>query len=284
MSVKIQCMMRLDDITPDMNWERFYRAKEIFDRYQIYPLIGVVPDNRDETLHKEEGREEFWNIIRQLQSAGWTVAQHGTYHCYETEDNGILGINPFSEFAGLPFEKQLDKLRAGKKILKDNGIDTDIFMAPGHTYDKNTLKALKECGFNVITDGLSSKPYLEEGILCIPCRLRGLKKPDGIDTVCLHTNLMNEQDMNELDAFCKANCEVMIPFEPERYRRQARKKNFYTKTEEYITLTGRRLKNRIAASKRLAWYLNKTNHSNSKVKLLKRLVYLPLLLCYRSRE
>ena len=284
MSKKVQCMIRLDDITPDMNWERFYRAKEIFDRYQIHPLLGVVPDNRDETLHKGTDNEEFWNIIRQLQSAGWTVAQHGTYHCYETEDNGILGINPFSEFAGLPFEKQLDKLRAGKKILKDNGIATDIFMAPGHTYDNNTLKALKECGFGVITDGLSSKPYLEEGILCIPCRLRGFKRPNGIDTVCLHTNLMNEQDMGELDAFCKENREVIMSFEPERYRRQAEKKNFYLKAEEYITLAGRQLKNKIATSKRLAWYLNKTNHSSSKVKLLKRLVYLPLLLCYRSGE
>ena len=113
MSYKTECMIRLDDITPDMNRERFYRAKEIFDRYQICPLIGVVPDNRDETLHKEERREDFWNSIRQLQSDGWAIAQHGTYHCYETEDSGILGINPFSEFAGKSYEEQLQKNAAG---------------------------------------------------------------------------------------------------------------------------------------------------------------------------
>ena len=54
MSQKAECMIRLDDITPDMDWGRFYRAKEIFDRYKICPLIGVVPDNQDGTLHKEE--------------------------------------------------------------------------------------------------------------------------------------------------------------------------------------------------------------------------------------
>jgi len=284
MSHKTKCMIRLDDITPDMDWERFYQAKEIFDRYQICPLIGVVPDNNDETLHKEERKEEFWDIIRTLQNVGWTVAQHGTYHCYETNDSGILGINPFSEFAGLPYEVQLQKLQTGRGILEENGIRTDIFMAPGHTYDKNTLKALSECGFVVITDGLSSKPYMEEGILCIPCRLRGLKTPNGIDTICLHTNLMNDQDMDELEAFCKANRDVIVSFEPERYRKQAGKKTTLLKMKERMVLSGRRLKNKIANSKRLVWYMNRTNHPSSKVKWLKRFVCLPLLLCYRSRE
>lgn len=284
MSQKTECMIRLDDITPDMNWKRFYQAKEILDKYDICPLIGVVPDNQDETLHKEEGREDFWDIIRNLQKSGWAVAQHGTYHCYETKDSGILGINPFSEFAGLSFENQLKKLQAGKQILEENGIRTDVFMAPGHTYDKNTLRALKECGFHVITDGLSSKPYMEDGILCIPCRLRGFKKPDGIDTICLHTNLMDEQDMKELEAFCKANREVIMPFEPQRYREHAGKKNFLSKGKECLVLKIRQLKNKVANSKRLAWYMKKTNHASSKVKWMKRLVCLPLLLGYKSEE
>ena len=284
MSQKTECMIRLDDITPDMDWERFYQAKEILDQYDIRPLIGVVPNNQDASLHKEEGREDFWNVIRGLQESGWAVAQHGTYHCYETEDSGILGINPFSEFAGLSYDVQVKKLQTGRKILEENGVRTDIFMAPGHTYDKNTLKALKECGFHVITDGLSSKPYIEEGILCIPCRLRGFKKPDGMDTICLHTNLMDEQDMEELGAFCKANREVIVPFEPERYRKQARKKSFLSKIKERLVLIIRQLKDRVANSKRLAWYMKKTNHTSGKVKWVKRLVYLPLLLCYRSEE
>ena len=284
MSQKTECMIRLDDITPDMNWERFYRAKAIFDKYNICPLIGVVPDNQDETLHKEENRDDFWGIIRGLQESGWAIAQHGTYHCYETKESGILGINPFSEFAGLSYEAQLQKLQSGKQILEENGIRTDIFMAPGHTYDKNTLKALKECGFGVITDGLSSKPYLEEGILCIPCRLRGFKSPEGIDTVCLHTNLMDEQDMDELEAFCNTNREVIVSFEPGRYRTQAGEKTFLSKVKERLVLVIRQLKDKVANSKRLAWYMKKTNHASGKVKWVKRLVCLPLLLCYRSEE
>lgn len=284
MSQKTECMIRLDDITPDMNWERFYRAKEIFDQYKIRPLIGVVPDNKDKTLHKEESKEEFWGIIRALQSEGWAVAQHGTFHCYETKDSGILGINPFSEFAGLSYDAQFQKLQTGKLILEENGIRTDIFMAPGHTYDNNTLKALKESGFSVITDGLASKPYLEEGILCIPCRMRGFKRPDGIDTVCLHTNLMDEQDMAELEAFCKTNQGVMVSFDPDRYRKYAAQKTFFVKVSERMVLKRRVLKDRIANSKRLAWYMQKTSHASSKVKWIKRLICLPLLFCYKNGD
>ena len=51
MSMKIA--IRMDDITPDMNWENFLRFKRLCDQHQIKPLIGVVPDNQDENLHFE---------------------------------------------------------------------------------------------------------------------------------------------------------------------------------------------------------------------------------------
>ena len=54
--------VRLDDITPDMDWESFLRFKELLDRYQVKPLIGIVPDNQDEHLKgSDKGRpEDFW--------------------------------------------------------------------------------------------------------------------------------------------------------------------------------------------------------------------------------
>lgn len=284
MSQKTECMIRLDDITPDMDMDRFQRVKDILDKHQICPLIGVVPENRDQTLHKEEKQEDFWNMIKELRDSGWKVAQHGTYHVYETDDSGLLGINPFSEFAGLAYEVQLQKLRTGKKSLADNGIVTDIFMAPGHTYDNDTITALVECGFKVVTDGLYNKPYYEKELLFIPCRLRGFKKPVGIDTVCLHTNLMDEQDIENLDMFCELNREVMVDFDAMRYKKCAVRRTFAVILAEKITLVVRQIKDKIANSKRLARYMEKTNYKNSKVKWLKRLFFLPALLFYKEKE
>ncbi|MDE6984516.1 MAG: DUF2334 domain-containing protein, partial [Lachnospiraceae bacterium] len=35
--------IRMDDITPDMDWAKFLRFKALCDRDQIKPLIGVLP-------------------------------------------------------------------------------------------------------------------------------------------------------------------------------------------------------------------------------------------------
>lgn len=284
MGNKTECMIRLDDITPDMDMDRFQRVKDIFDKYEICPLIGVVPDNQDKTLHKEEKREDFWRMIKELQNNGWKVAQHGTYHIYETEDSGLLGINPFSEFAGLPYEMQLKKLQAGQQILEDNGIVTDIFMAPGHTYDNHTIRALTECGFKVVMDGLYKKPYYEKELLFIPCRLKGFKRPNGVDTICLHTNLMDGQDIMELDNFCKTYRDIIVNFEPDRYAGCAVQRTVIVRLSEKTTLLARQIKDKIANSKRLAWYMEKTNHNSSKAKWGKRILCLPLLLFYKEKE
>ena len=37
MGKNMQCMIRMDDITADMNWDRFNRIKDIFEEYGIKP-------------------------------------------------------------------------------------------------------------------------------------------------------------------------------------------------------------------------------------------------------
>jgi len=278
----VRVIFRLDDITPGMDWDKFNRVKDIFQKYSVVPLIGVVPDNRDATLHVQDGCERFWEEINILQKHGWKIAQHGTYHQYVSESSGILGINPFSEFAGLPYEEQYEKIREGKHILEDNNIITDIFMAPGHTYDKNTIKALVCNGFNIITDGLYKKPYLFEGIIFIPCRLQGYKNRGGLDTICLHTNFMSEKDIQYLEHFCCNNLDKVMPFEPELLKEYAVRRTVWVQIYEKAALFRRIFKNKIAASQRMSWYMNYTNHNNSKIKILKRIGYLPILLFYRA--
>ena len=142
--------VRLDDITPDMDWERFYAFKALLDKYQVKPLIGVVPDNRDDNLkgNQENAPADFWNYIKELQAEGWCVAMHGFCHIYSTSKGGIFPLNNFSEFAGISYEKQFEMLSMGRKMLSERGIETDIFMAPAHSYDNTTLKALKQAGLD----------------------------------------------------------------------------------------------------------------------------------------
>lgn len=197
--------IRMDDITPHMDWRKFERFKELLDEYHIKPLIGVVPDNQDDNLEfKEENtsnfseHRDFWQYVKHLQEEGWVIAMHGYQHVYTQKKGGLFPLNHFSEFVGISYEKQYDMLKKGKEILESHGIQTDFFMAPAHSYDRNTLKALKQLGFTQMTDGFGNAPYEWQGMIFYPISFRlsnSLKKEKGFTTMVIHANTMTERDM-----------------------------------------------------------------------------------------
>ena len=161
---------RMDDICPQMNMSKFMKYKQLFDDYGVKPLLGIVPDNQAPKLAVDQAWPGFWELKRQLQDYGWSIAQHGYQHVYCSRHPGLITSRPLSEFAGLPYAEQYQKIELGRTILQEQGIKTDIFMAPGHSFDTTTLQALKDCGFIYVTDGHSSWPYVYKGIKFIPCR------------------------------------------------------------------------------------------------------------------
>ena len=212
-------LFRLDDICPTMHWENFLRLKEIFDRYNVKPLIAVIPQNQDPNLKWPNERivneQDFWKLIQKLQQEqGWEIGQHGFQHLYVTKQGGLLNINKQSEFAGLAEKEQEEKIRKGKEILKQNDISTDIFVAPSHSLDKNTCKALLNNNFYYISDGLSIYPYKTYGIVWLPQMLWRLwKLPIGIHTICLHPNTLTENDFSNIEKFIKKNVNLIATFQ-----------------------------------------------------------------------
>lgn len=194
--------IRMDDITPDMDWAAFYRVKEILDHAGVKPLLGIVPDNRDPNLHKNDSRQDFWELMRNLQAEGWCMALHGMHHIYTSEKGGLFPLNNLSEYAGLPYETQYEMICRGKDILEQNGIHTTLFMAPAHSYDKNTLKALVKNGFQGVTDGFGDSPYLYQGLIFYPISFRmekTMQKNSGYSTMVIHANTMTEGDFRVLE-------------------------------------------------------------------------------------
>lgn len=275
-----RCAFRLDDITPDMNWDNFEALKQLFNKYHIAPLLGIVPDSKDPHLCVSTPREDFWDIMHSLKQEGWSISQHGYCHVYETEDAGLLGINPFSEFAGLPYEEQYDKLKKGKEILKKHNLDTDIFMAPGHTYDKNTLKALVQNGFQFVTDGYSEKPYKMMGLTFIPSRMSGPGRIKGVDTVCLHLNGMSAEQIRQLDKFIEQNQDKVCNFSELLASNFSQRRTISIVLQEWKNLCVRRIKKIMANSKSIQKYLQKSNADSKIVKLCKRIIMCPIIFYY----
>ena len=208
-------LFRLDDIAPNMQWSRYWELIKLFDRYEVKPLLGVIPDNQDPDLLKFPDYEgDFWQHIREQQDNGYTIALHGHQHRFETEEPGLLGIHPRSEFAGLSYETQREKLMAGLAIFKENGIRTETFMAPAHSFDDNTLRAMQSVGLTTVTDGYSLRPYHEKGVLFVPQLFAYPKAvPLGVYTFCLHLNEMPDSRLEELQKFLHKQRQYVISFE-----------------------------------------------------------------------
>jgi hypothetical protein len=201
---------RLDDLCPEMDKDKYLTCLEIFQKHSVTPLVGIIPENRDAGLKRSPVDNGFWQTITRLSGEKKIViAQHGLFHLYVKSKKAWhykyrIGTN--TEFAGLPYQVQLEKITLGRKLLAEHGIATDIFMPPNHSFDRETLRALRSAGFRYLSDGIGLFPYCREGIQFLP-QISGKPRrlPCGSTTICLHPNTMNAMDFDRLDRFLSNN-------------------------------------------------------------------------------
>lgn len=181
-------LLRFDDICPTTDWNLWSDMEEALIEYDVRPMLAVVPDNQDDWLVKGPADLNFWNRVRAWQARGWTIGLHGYQHRYVTESRGLVGLNRYSEFAGLPLEEQRRKLSAGLGIFRREGVRADVWIAPAHTFDLNTLRALRELGVDTISDGFERWPHLcHRGFFWVPQQLGDFRRMlSGVWTICLH--------------------------------------------------------------------------------------------------
>jgi len=196
---------RLDDIAPNMNWDNFNFLVSILKKHNIKPLLAVIPDNKDPKLLGYSANPIFLGIINGLRQNGWVIGQHGYQHMSKG-DGGILGIHNSGEFGGLDFKFQELMITSGKEIIRTNLVNPEIFIAPRHSFDKNTIEALKINDFNYISDGIALYPFKKWGIVWLPQILwRPRQWLFGMITVALHPNTMTGKDFNDLEEFIGKN-------------------------------------------------------------------------------
>lgn len=196
-------LIRFDDLCPTMNWTLWEQIEHILVAQDIRPIVAVIPDNRDPKLIVDKFREDFWERVRLWQAREWTVALHGYQHVYVNRNPGMLGITPQSEFAGLSWQEQEAKLRAGLAVFEAQGVSVDAWIAPSHSFDRTTVRLLAAYRIPVINDGLTTRPFLDRlGITWVPCQLGShiVPKSGGIWTVCIHHNNWTKKS---LDNFCQ---------------------------------------------------------------------------------
>ena len=213
---KAKYLIRIDDIAPNMNWDVFFKVKNIFNKYKIKPILGVIPNNKDPDLLKFPVCEfDFFEEMHNMQSLGWKIAMHGYEHLYHRKTTkDYLNIGKKSEFVGKNYKNQNEMIKKGITILRKKSLDTNIFFAPGHSFDINTINSLKNNNFKFILDGYGLSPFKRHGIVFVPQLFnRLIKMPFGLFTSVLHLNDYNQEDLIRLDNFIKNNKNNIIDFD-----------------------------------------------------------------------
>lgn len=210
--MKKRILIRIDDVCPTMDYSKFMERILFFKKLGIKPLLGVIPDCEDQSLRYGE-IHDFWNMIREFAEDGYPIAMHGYKHVYITKRRGLVCFRKLSEFSGLTYETQVEMLQHGKLILEEKGIHTQWFMAPGHSYDRQTVRALSAAGFQYASDGRSSTPYFLDGIKFVPATSIWMSPFCGKTvTLCLHPSTDSERSYQKVKKFVEKNTASISSF------------------------------------------------------------------------
>jgi predicted deacetylase len=194
-------ILRLDDACHTMDRRKWQLIEDLCDELGIKPIVAVVPDNRDSDLQYDTSDADFWNRVRSWQLKGWTIAMHGYQHLiHHTKSKLVLPFYQRSEFGGLTFDQQAEKIKQSWKIFATERVLPTVWIAPAHCFDLITLQAIQaETPINIISDGIARDQYYDQGFYWIPQQIWSLSnKQNGLWTVCLHPNTMTEYHIESL--------------------------------------------------------------------------------------
>ena len=206
-------LIRMDDIAENMNWQYMDRCELLFDKFNLKPLLGVIPENKDPEFLKYPKNSDFWSRVKSWKKKGWEISMHGYTHLYEkqTKKNDIFNYGGSSEFFGLDYQNQLNKIKLGLKKFKEKNISIRSFFAPNHTYDLNTLRALKECNIKIVIDGYGLFPYYKFDLLFVPQLFyKEILLPFGIQSTSMHINYWDIKYLNNFEDFINKNYNKVV--------------------------------------------------------------------------
>ncbi len=194
-------LLRLDDSCTTQKKENWEEIERILDKLKIKPIVAVIPFNKDRNLFLDYKDENFWQKVKNWEKKGWEIALHGHSHLYHKVNKNDL-ILPFynrSEFGGLDLKKQCALIKESYEHFLAKKIKPNIWIAPSHTFDKNTLIALKNSTeIKYVSDGISLEPFKFMDLVFIPQQLwEPKKKLLGIWTICIHPNSMDKKSLSK---------------------------------------------------------------------------------------
>lgn len=199
-----QYLLRFDDLCPTVSHTRWQRFLPLIEEFGLQPILAIVPCNQDRLLEVSPPDPGFWAQMRAMEAAGATIALHGYTHLCLSHGRSLLALHRKTEFAGVPEVTQRKWIRAGLEILRGHGLNPRIWVAPRHGFDVHSLRALRNEGISVLSDGFARTPLTRGGITWIPQQLWApVDKPKGLWTICIHSNTAHGSQVSQLHNFLR---------------------------------------------------------------------------------
>jgi len=181
--------------------------------------------------------------MRDLESAGATIALHGYRHICQSQGPSFLRMHSYTEFAGVPEETQSQWIRSGLDILRQNGLSPRLFVAPRHGFDSATLRALVRERLPYLSDGFAARPFTRGDVVWIPQQLwEPVEKSNGLWTICLHANTATSHLHQSLGYFLHQFADQFTTFSDVISKSAPAKLHWNERTREALTMFRIRLR------------------------------------------
>jgi hypothetical protein len=165
----VNIVFRLDDFSAVSSTDIERRIIGLFREHRAAVTLGVIPfvcaqdiadPSRQSPLPLPADKVE---ILRAgVEDGTIDVALHGYSH-------QTAGVSAKTEFAGLVYGDQLEKLARGKAALeKASGSPVRIFIPPWNSYDLNTIQALDQLQINIISAGWNGAAAPQTSLRFLP--------------------------------------------------------------------------------------------------------------------
>lgn len=139
-------IFRNDDPAPWADVDKLSAVNDIFIDNQVPLTQGIVPydENQNESLTPEHEVVQYLSTVTEEHGELFENALHGYSHARETD------FYWGSEFGGLPYEEQHQKITQGLQIFNESfGNSPVTFIPPFNTYDEITVQVLVENEFKL---------------------------------------------------------------------------------------------------------------------------------------
>ena len=197
----MKIVLRIDDVAHNVDKKKYELIFKMVIKYNIPTILGIIPCNMDKKIIcDKEDQQLGWDAIKEMAMLSNTVvAIHGYKHIQHQYKNSYIANSSKSEFSGLSFEDQFVKLKKGYDILIKKGIFPEMFMAPSHGFDFNTLDACRRLGIKKVTDGYGTHVYKEVGVTMYPQMLESpLYFVKDFQTICVHPLTIRNKKIQSL--------------------------------------------------------------------------------------